>query len=861
MKSLRAIVAAAALLYSGQAWAVCSTVSPAVPAQSSNLSSAPIRQNFAAAFTDINNILGMFVSATAPASPCTGQFWRDTSTNPNRIKQWDGVGWALWGLLDTSGHTFSAALSSGTVIATPPIAAAFASGTVTLSLGRNANFAVVANQLALATMPVGNLLANATAGVAEPVSSTPSAWLDRWCSSSSDTVPYRQAGGWTCTGMFLSNHVWGGTQTFASILANPINGLTWPSSGNQGGVLYFSGPTTISSSSFLFQDGFVFGGGSGGASLTSTIRPTTGQLPIGQTAGAPLLAVLNGDVVNNASGGTTIQANVVSFAKLQQLVAFTLMGNCSNATANAGAVTASAADQVLRVNTAGTACGFGAIDLSKTAAATGILQAASHPALTGDVTNSAGSVATTIAANVVSDTKLRQSAGLSVIGRSTNSTGNVADITAASDNQVLVRSGANIQFGSVNLQSIGVSGIMQPPNGGTGFSSYNQGDILYASSSTVLSALPKSAGVTNVLTNTGASNNPAWGQVPLASGVSGRLPYNNIQQAGAFSFIGNTTGSTADIGAFTIGSLTTKASPAAGDEILLADNAASGQIKRATVSSVASAGSVSSLNTFTGALSVLAGTGIGVTNSSPNITVSLSTARQTLPTQQRLTSGSGTYTTPANTLSIVITMVGAGGGGQGTGAGAGNGGNGTATCWNTSGAACTSPVYQAGPGSGGATTASTAGGTISGSGTCNQLALDGGDGAGAAANNQGYGGYGGNSFFGGNGQGGAGNNGGTAAKTNSGSGGGGAGLAGVGISGSGGGAGATCKVRINSPAGTYTYAIGTAGTAGAGTLTGATGGSGFILVEEYYNFLLRRDVLPEAANDNDIRPMWLADVA
>lgn len=54
-----------------------------------------------------------------------------------------------------------------------------------------------------------------------------------------------------------------------------------------------------------------------------------------------------------------------------------------------------------------------------------------------------------IDANAVTDAKLRQSAGLSVVGRSANSTGDVADITAGADSQVLRRSGTAIGFGTV----------------------------------------------------------------------------------------------------------------------------------------------------------------------------------------------------------------------------------------------------------------------------------------------------------------------------------------------------------------------------------------------------------------------------
>jgi len=72
----------------------------------------------------------------------------------------------------------------------------------------------------------------------------------------------------------------------------------------------------------------------------------------------------------------------------------------------------------------------------------------SRAALTGDVTASAGSNATTIANDVVSDAKLRNSAALSVIGRSANSSGDPADISGVTVGHVLqVLSGPTIGFG------------------------------------------------------------------------------------------------------------------------------------------------------------------------------------------------------------------------------------------------------------------------------------------------------------------------------------------------------------------------------------------------------------------------------
>lgn len=72
--------------------------------------------------------------------------------------------------------------------------------------------------------------------------------------------------------------------------------------------------------------------------------------------------------------------------------------------------------------------------------------------LTGDVTTS-GAVATTIATNAVSNAKFRQSVATSVVGRSANSTGNVADIASSVENHMLVRRSSVLGF--TLAQSIG----------------------------------------------------------------------------------------------------------------------------------------------------------------------------------------------------------------------------------------------------------------------------------------------------------------------------------------------------------------------------------------------------------------------
>jgi hypothetical protein len=74
--------------------------------------------------------------------------------------------------------------------------------------------------------------------------------------------------------------------------------------------------------------------------------------------------------------------------------------------------------------------------------------------LTGDVTTT-GTVATTIANDAVSNAKLRNSGALSVIGRSANSSGDPADISAtAATDAVLRESGSVLGFGTIATAGI-----------------------------------------------------------------------------------------------------------------------------------------------------------------------------------------------------------------------------------------------------------------------------------------------------------------------------------------------------------------------------------------------------------------------
>lgn len=107
----------------------------------------------------------------------------------------------------------------------------------------------------------------------------------------------------------------------------------------------------------------------------------------------------------------------VSLSKLGELTALSVIGNPTNAVATPSAVAAGADGAVLRRS--GTALGFGTI------------------------------VAAGIAAAAVTYAKIQAIAGLSVMGRTSNSSGDGADITAGTDGHILRRSGTALGFGKI----------------------------------------------------------------------------------------------------------------------------------------------------------------------------------------------------------------------------------------------------------------------------------------------------------------------------------------------------------------------------------------------------------------------------
>jgi hypothetical protein len=206
-----------------------------------------------------------------------------------------------------------------------------------------------------------------------------------------------------------------------------------------------------------------------------------------------------------------------------------------------------------------------------------------------------------------------------------------------------------------------------------------------------------------------------------------------------------------------------------------------------------------SIVTSVGDIAIFVGEAAGVVRC-----ISYTRGTSKFPTRQTLTSGSGAiYTTPVGATQLRIR---ASAGGGGSGGSTGTGGTGGTTTFN---------AINAIGGTGGGLNGLTGGiGGTGGTGTASlRVPGNGGPGVGPGGSSP---------FFGG---------GGTQLTT--------AGAANTGAGGSsagngGGGSGECFELIINAPAATYTYTIGAGGIAGTGA--GATaGGTGVIIVDEYYN--------------------------
>ena len=114
------------------------------------------------------------------------------------------------------------------------------------------------------------------------------------------------------------------------------------------------------------------------------------------------------------------------------------------------------------------------------------------------------------------------SAGAGTPTWATPTTGTVSSVDVSGGTTGLTTSGGPI----TSSGTITLAGTLTAANGGTGYSTYTIGDILYASSTTALSKLADVA-TGNSLISGGVGAAPSWGKIGLTTHVSGTLPIAN----------------------------------------------------------------------------------------------------------------------------------------------------------------------------------------------------------------------------------------------------------------------------------------------------------------------------------------------
>lgn len=626
-----------------------------------------------------------------------------------------------------------------------------------------------------------------------------------------DAGKYLSANGsWVSAGTVSSVDVAvpsGGSAGLLSVSGGPITSsgtITISTNGTSGGLAYFSSSGRLASSGAFTANRIMLGGGAGNNPTVVSSLGTTTTLLHGNASGAPTFGAVSlttdiSGVLPVANGGTNSSTSLSNNR---------VMKSSGGTIIEAAAITASRA---LESDTNGipVASATTSTELGYVSGVTSAIQTQLNAKGVGSVTSVGFSVpATSILGTSGSPVTSSGTLGLTTTGTSGgipyfSSTSALSSSAALTANAITLGGGAGTApnslgslgttttvlhgnaagaptFGAVSLTA-DVTGVLPMANGGTNKNStaVNGGIVWTDADSMEITA----AGTSGQALLSGGSATPTWGTLGVGAGGTGATT-----KAAAFDALSPMTTS--------------------GDIVY---GGASGTGTRLPK------GSNGDFLTLTAGIPAW-------TSVSPGTTV---------PSIQKFTSGSGTYTKPANVLYLRVEMVGGGGGGAGGGVG-GNGGNGGTSTFGTT-------LLSSVGGNGGVSTggAGGTGGTASlGTGPIgNAISGGGGD---SGANIGGVaGGSGAATPFGGSGSGGSGTSGnaGSNGVANSGAGGGGGGGTAVGAGGGGGGGSGYVNAIIGSPSSTYSYAVGAGGTSGtssAGGGAGGVGGTGFIQVTEYY---------------------------
>jgi hypothetical protein len=171
MKSFRfnlALLAVALIAFAPSLAIAQSTINTNLPASNSSMTSLVMRQQFLAAASDINSIIGMHAASTLSGCPSSPVLGEDCLVGNSVWYKWAGSSWSEFAVNAYPNGPFSVALNSGNLSATAPVAANFTDVPGVISLSYDSNFATVSNALALQSGNANKILATPNGSSGEP---------------------------------------------------------------------------------------------------------------------------------------------------------------------------------------------------------------------------------------------------------------------------------------------------------------------------------------------------------------------------------------------------------------------------------------------------------------------------------------------------------------------------------------------------------------------------------------------------------------------------------------------------------------------------------------------------------------------
>jgi len=268
-------------------------------------------------------------------------------------------------------------------------------------------------------------------------------------------------------------------------------------------------------------NGVIYGNGT--SPLGVTAAGTTGQVLVGNTGAAP-------------SWGTLSTAAVTSFQ--------TSLSGLTPSTATSGAVTLAG---TLGTSSGGTnltsfTSGGALYATSTSALTTGTLPATSGG--TSFATYTTGDIIYASATNTLSKLPIGSSGQILSVSAGVPSWTTLSSTAVTSFQTSL----SGLTPNTSTTGAITLAGTLGPTSGGTGLTTYTQGDLVYATATNTLGKLADVA-TGNALISGGVGADPSWGKIGLTTHVSGTLPVGNggtgqTTYTDGQLLIGNTTGNT-----------------------------------------------------------------------------------------------------------------------------------------------------------------------------------------------------------------------------------------------------------------------------------------------------------------------------